>query len=235
MNIWDLFKDILTSELGSFGTSFGLVIFFLWIAVKAGKIIERYKVLDKVVGKLGSNIDKTVDKIETNIGKVVGKLESNMDKTVGKLESNMDKTVGKLESNIDKIKEDISEIKAHINFSKRNDNSYAKSQSPISLNDKGELVAKKLQAKKTINNVWDKIVTEIDLNLSKEQESSPYTIQEVCFKVCESYPKYFTQEDMNHIKDVAFKEGTPLSAFDLLFGIEVRNRYFEENNIAITD
>ena len=213
MNIWDLFKDILTSGLGSFGTGFGLTVFILWIAVKAGKIIERYKAIDKGVNKLESNIDKIVDKLESNI----------------------DKIVDKIEGSIDKIKEDISEIKAHIAVSKRNDNLLAESKSPISLNDKGESVAKKLQAKKIINNVWDKIATEIDLNLSKEQESSPYTIQEVCFKVCESYPKYFTKEDMNHIKDVAFKEGTPLSAFDLLFGIEVRNRYFEENNIVITD
>ena len=115
MNIWDFFKDILTSGLGSFGTGFGLVVFILWIAVKAGKIIERYKVIDKVVGKLESKIDKTVDKIEINI---------------------------------DKIKEDISEIKAFIAVSKRDDNSYAQSQSPLSLNDKGKSVAEKLQAKK---------------------------------------------------------------------------------------
>ncbi len=55
--MWEIARDILTSPFGSFASVFGIVIFLLWLAVKAGSITEKFK----LVNKLESSIDKIKD------------------------------------------------------------------------------------------------------------------------------------------------------------------------------
>ena len=185
--MWSLIKEILTSPAGSFASVFAVFIFIIWAAVKAGSVLEKYKLIDK------------------------------------------------MESTLDKIKDDMSIVKAFMEVAQRNSNPFAQSQSPINLNKKGVEVSNNLKAKEIINSVWDKISSKVSGEISIVKERNSYSIQEICFKIGKSYSKYFSSSDMDRIKTVAYDEGVDLSSFDLLFGIEIRNRYFLENKIGIEE
>ncbi len=64
---FDFLKEILKSRSGSFGFMFSLGLFILWIAVKAGKIIERYKVIEK--------IEKNIDTIKNDLSQIKAFIE----------------------------------------------------------------------------------------------------------------------------------------------------------------
>ena len=251
-------KEILTSDFGSFGFSFAFISLILWLAYKGGTLIEKYQKIDR----LENNIETIKDDISVKVGnlteksKKIDKLENNIETIkddisvkVGNL-TEKSKKIDKLENSIDKIKDDISVIKAsinvinasitvindYINTEKLVKNGYSKSQSPIDLNTKGEAISDKLQAKKIIDANWPKIQKDITNQISQigsiTEANNLYTIQEICFKLCRTYSQYLSPEDINHIKNVAYAEGVTLSEFNFVFGIEVRNKYFEDNNIV---
>ena len=190
--MWGLIKEILTSPFGSFASVFAASIFIIWLAFKAGSIIEKFKL------------------------------------------------VNKLESAIESIKGDLSSIKARIEVFQnwmevfqKNSNPFAQQKSPVSLNKKGIEVAKKISADTILNKCWSKISAKIKEELDKRQDHNPYTVQEICFAIGQSYSNFFDKDDMDKVKTVAYHEGVDLSAFDLLIGISIRNRYFDENNINV--
>ncbi len=141
--------------------------------------------------------------------------------------------VEKLENNIDKIKEDISEIKAFISVIRQEKSQFAKSHSPVSLTEKGVKVSKDIYIKRAIDRNWSNLLKEIK-NALKE-ENNPYDIQEFCFQLGNKYSKYISEDDFDIIKKYAFSKGYNLSDFDIIFGIEIRDKYFSENNINVID
>jgi len=139
----------------------------------------------------------------------------------------------KLEASIDKIKDDLSIIKAYMDVSQAKNDPFSKRESPINLNDKGVKVSSEIEAAKIINRTWERISISIKSRLVEMNDANSYTIQEVCFDIGKSYSKYFDAASMENIKTYAFKEGYNLVDFDLLFGIEIRNRYFQEGGLSI--
>jgi len=178
-------KEIFTSPAGSFASVLAFLLFILWLAVKAGKIIERFKIVDK------------------------------------------------LETAIDKIKDDISEIKAFMKVFLEKSSEFTQTSSPRNLNEKGHEISDKINAKVIIKSQWSQIEKDVKLNL--KETDNPYTIQQACFDVGKHYSKYTTPEQFDMIKRIAFNEGHNLYDYDILFGIEIRDRYFTEHKINVRE
>ena len=70
-----------------------------------------------------------------------------------------------------------------------------------------------------------------DLN----DDSNPYDVQKACFSVGTNYSKFLIGDELDRIKDVAYEQGYILPDFDIVFGILIRDRYFEENDIQKDD
>lgn len=186
MDISSILKNILTSPAGSFGFILSLFLLMFFLVYKAGKIVEKYKLLDK------------------------------------------------LAASIDKIKDDIAIIKATL----QTGHPFAEAQSPINLNASGEDLASELGAREMILKNWNDIQKKIDKDL--EKESNPYDIQQVCFSIGEKYSEYIAKEDFDRVKRFAFSKGFNLWQLDIVFGILIRNKYFEtqgidKNNIDLFD
>lgn len=185
MTVPDFIIKIFTSPAGSFGTAFAIFVLLFYLTIKAGRIIEKFGLVEK------------------------------------------------LEKAIDSIKDDISEIKAHISVINSRYSELVTVKSPISLSEKGETVAKKLKVKDIINTKWDSVLNRI--KASFKTENNPYNIQEACFEIGKTYSKLVTKEQFDFIKTYAYENGHSLSDFDVLFGIIIRDKYFDSENIDVEE
>lgn len=143
------------------------------------------------------------------------------------------RSVPKLSDNIDKIKEDIAEIKAFIQISRQDNNKFVKAHSPLSLTEKGEMVATDLHIRDILNRQWSSLCKQISTKLNEGH--NPYDIQEVCFEIGRTYSKILTENEFENVRLYAFKNGHNLADYDLLFGIVLRDMYFKEKNIKVEE
>lgn len=144
----------------------------------------------------------------------------------------LEKSTQKTESHIDEIRRDLSYIKGSIDIVKSGAPTLMQSHSPISLTDIGREVAKELEADILIGRNWDKISTSL-LNV---KDKSAYDIQEYCIETASVEPDLFFDAHTQHfIKDFAFKKGMPIQLYLRLLGVIIRDRYFEEKGINVTE
>jgi hypothetical protein len=142
-------------------------------------------------------------------------------------------TVLKLESNIETIKLDMMEIKAFINVYRQDNNSFSKRNSPIKLSEAGVVVAQSIQAEAIVNRCWEQLEKEIKSEI--DDSSNPYTIQDSCFSIGKHFMEYLSDFEIETIKKYAYQEGHNIANYDLIFGILIRDKYFKENNINVSD
>ncbi|MCF8265846.1 MAG: hypothetical protein K9I99_15205 [Melioribacteraceae bacterium] len=143
------------------------------------------------------------------------------------------KTIGKIEAAIDKIKEDVAEIKAFIRTFRQENTAFAQRKSPLRLTERGRNVAEELKAEGIVEESWERILKKINSRI--ETDANPYDIQEACLEVGESYSDFLSDNQYNVIANIAFKNGNKLSDYDIIFGLVIRNKYFAEKGISLTD
>lgn len=141
--------------------------------------------------------------------------------------------VEKLEKSMDQIKEDMHYVKASIKLLKDEINSLAQRQSPVSMTRKGEEVVQELKINDLIENHWERIHPNLNKNLSKE--CNAYDMQVESFKIGENYQEFLTSEELNSIKNHAFKFGFNLDVYNLLFGIVIRDKYLSTKGFTTKD
>ena len=143
------------------------------------------------------------------------------------------KSVEKLETNIDKIKDDISSIKGFIDLVKSKFNPFAQAQSPINLTDAGKVVSADLNAEKLVISHWEDILKKFSDKINRE--TNPYDIQQCSIKIGEELLKMLTPEELDAVKSYAYKNGHSISNYDVVFGIIIRNKYFEIKGIDLAE
>lgn len=136
---------------------------------------------------------------------------------------------GRLESSIDIIKIDIISIKAFINGLKLENNKFSVRNSPIKLSKEGKDVANSIHAESLVLKNWKALDKEIKSNISNT--NNPYVIQEYCFEIGKNFSHYLNEPEIEYIKKYAFDEGHNIDNYDVVFGVLIRDKYFEENNI----
>jgi len=148
--------------------------------------------------------------------------------------------VDRLEKNIYAIKEDIAAIKgfekvfrSFMNNLKIDKNEFGGANSPTNLNNLGAEVSEELDIKSMIEKHWDKIHE--DLKQIVKDRSNPYDIQQSCMRLTEDFREYLDYAELDKIKRYAFDRGHNISGYDFIFGIELRDKYFRENNINVSD
>ena len=142
-------------------------------------------------------------------------------------------TVDKVESNIDSIRSDISYIKGMINILQANANPLTQSHSPIGLSEKGKKVAEEMGVASMIADNWEHISTYIQDNTKSK---NAYDIQQFCIETASvSIEKFFNPEDVSKFKTFAFNAGHPIAYYGSMIGVLVRDKNFQEKNIAVED
>ena len=154
---------------------------------------------------------------------------------------NTDGTIKELKEDVKQTNTTINEIKGSIQYIKENidninnrlinqKNEFAKNQSPISLTDNGEKIAKELDVEAIIDSHWENIEKYlIDRNINPK--SNPYDIQQECFNyVSTNFYKNLSESEMKKIKSIAYNNGDNIDNYDIIFGIVIRDKYLKSIN-----
>ena len=139
-------------------------------------------------------------------------------------------SVAKVESNIDEIRRDIAFIKGSFDAAISIKDSITKKRSPITLTELGKEISESNNIDAMIDSNWNKIKS----LLNGLKTKNPYDIQQYCVEETFIEPKkFFTDNDIDKLKVIAYKSGLPLLSVTRLAGVLIRDRYFEENGIDV--
>jgi len=125
----------------------------------------------------------------------------------------------------------ISASLEHLTSSK---NAYSKRKSPLSLSNLGEELAASNNFNEIINKNWNKINAALKtLGTKNPYDLQKYSIDTALAVVIVKPPTFFTEEDIDKFKILAYKSDADLLSVTRVLGIMIRDRYFEENNIDV--
>jgi hypothetical protein len=110
-------------------------------------------------------------------------------------------------------------------------NPFSEKYSPVILTERGRNKAHELGFFDKINDNWENISELIDKDIT-----NPYDIQEFYNSQCLIHPEnILSEENIDLIKKDAYKEGLNVDSYMQMASIIIRDRYFEENNINVSD
>lgn len=138
----------------------------------------------------------------------------------------------KLDDKIDNIKDNIAKIQATAELLYQAHLSTIKSHSPISLTEKGKEVFDGVSAEMKVNSHWGKIKEKIE----KSNPKNPYDVQVVSLNLArDCFDSIFTEKERDEIKTYAFNTGLNLLEIYPVIGVTIRDRYFKEKAIELTE
>ena len=195
---------------------------------------ERFDNVYKRMDERFDNVNKKMDERFDNINKRMDERFVNVNKRMDERFDSVDKRFNKIEGHIDDMRKDISFLKAMIEFFQSNSKrAVAKQSSPISLTKLGIDTSKSMKAKEIISGNWDKIYADLDSNVAGK---NVYDIQQYCMETSTiELSKFLHDSDLEKVKLYAFTEGRPWAYYAPIFGILIRDKYFEMKGIDIAN
>jgi len=140
----------------------------------------------------------------------------------------MDKT----ESYLDEIRKDVSFLKGQFDAVIGIRDTTVKKKSPISLTDIGSEIAKSNNLSTMIEGNWNKIKE----TLKNAKTKNPYDLQQFCMEKTFVEPEnFFSDKDIDRLKIIAYNSGMPLLSITRIVGVIIRDKYFSENGIELTE
>lgn len=153
--------------------------------------------------------------------------------TINNNHSTLMNTFNKHDTFIDDLRTDIAYIKGNIDLLNKRESDIAQAHSPISLTDKGNEYAERLNIDVLIENNWLTIISDLEANV---QDKNPYDIQEYCRKIAAVQPeKFFDEASILQIKQEAYKLGRSFFDLSIIPAIKIRDRYLREKGINIEE
>ena len=142
-------------------------------------------------------------------------------------------SIARVESHIDEVRKDISYLKGTTDIIRMGNHPLTKSKSPVTLTDLGNSISAKLNAEEMICRNWDDIYLDLETNVGS---NNAYDIQKYCIETATvELSKLISKVDLEKVKTFAFNDGKPLAYYAPIFGILVRDKYFEMKGIDIIE
>ena len=211
---YDIIREILCSDVGSFAFVFFGLALVCWIVYKITEFITKWKMKEDGINKMGDKIEIISNNL-VQLGSRVDALENRMDK---------------LENRMDKLLNEFSSIKMYIT---KGNGGLVQSFSPISLTEKGKAVAEKMKIEAVLDKNWDNIYKYIEQGITSD---NAYDLQEFCIEAATTYlSNLFTKEDIDRIKLFAYNEGNPIEFYGAMIGVLIRDRYFAQKGIRTSE
>lgn len=111
--------------------------------------------------------------------------------------------------------------------------SFTRTQSPLSITEKGWEMVHRLSLDKMFDNNWTSIRKLIDTEV---KEKSAYDIDDFCVINAVVFPdKFLSKDEIEILKNDAFKNGLSLASYMKVLAVMARDRYFKENGIEMSD
>ena len=229
--------SIITAVVTVLGLAISMFVFFF----RAGSLKEKVLRNSDGIEKLDQKIDKSVERLDNKIDDSVERLDKKIDDNVERLEKKIDDSVEKIEKKFDQMNRRFTPIETllaviadrlGIKDSSNPKLGFLDQKSPLNITDKGRKVAGYIEAQEVIDENWDRILEQIKSD-GLDKDSNAYDLQQTSFRIGGTYTSFLTDERTSLIKTYAVKNGYNLYDFDGIFGVLIRDKYFQENNIVI--
>ena len=111
--------------------------------------------------------------------------------------------------------------------------SFTLNHSPLSITEKGREMMQRLGVEEMFKRNWERIDRYIDENV---KDKNAYDVDQFCMEQAVVFPENFlSKEEVNVLKDDAYKEGLSLTSYMRVIAVLSRNKYLAEHNIGILD
>ena len=124
-----------------------------------------------------------------------------------------------------------SKVDTLIDLFRNSKSEITQAQSHLKLTEKGKKIANDLKAVKIIGGCWETIVKKLQAKEITTQ-SNLYDIQQACFEIGKTYAKIIDVSTFERIKTYAYQNGQNLYDYNLLFGILIRDVFFQKNDLS---
>ena len=207
----DLIKLILSSPAGSFGFVVGILGIAFYLTHYITKKITEINASHGELSKRSCTTDSHIDEIRKDISFLKGSLGS---------------------IRIDELHKDISFLKGSMAIMQNGAVPPVKSRSPVSLTEQGQQIAIDLGVEGKIETNWEKIKSDLDLNVSSK---NAYDIQTYCMETAAvDAERFFDAQTIDKIKMYAFLNGNNLFYYASIFGVLIRDKYLKEKGIDVS-
>jgi hypothetical protein len=142
-------------------------------------------------------------------------------------------SVEKMEENFEKMREDIVYLKVNFDVIKDIFHPLSQARSPLSLTEQGKKIAEELEATEAIVRSWSKIYADLEENIAGK---NAYDIQQYCVETATvDLSRFISDADLDKVKMYAFNHGKPLAYYAPVFAIPIRDQYFKQKGINISE
>lgn len=110
---------------------------------------------------------------------------------------------------------------------------YSLNHSPLSITDKGREMMARLGVEDMFDRNWERIDRYIDENV---KDKNAYDVDQFCLEHAVVFPEHFLKkEELNVLKDDAYKEGLSLTSYMRVIAVLSRDKYLSVHDIEVPD
>lgn len=108
---------------------------------------------------------------------------------------------------------------------------YSLNHSPLSITPKGREMMQRLGVEEMFERNWERIDRYIDENV---KDKNAYDVDQFCLEQAVVFPERFlAKEEVNVLKDDAYKEGLSLTSYMRVIAVLARDKYLGVHNIEV--
>ena len=138
-----------------------------------------------------------------------------------------ERSMTKVETSISFLIKEIESLARMLN----NNKGFTKTMSPLSITEEGYKMINRLGLDKMFSRNWRRIDDLITLDC---EEKTAYDINNFCIEQAVVFPeKFLEDDDIDKLKEDAYKNGLDLSAYMKVVAVMSRDKYFKEHGIDI--
>lgn len=110
---------------------------------------------------------------------------------------------------------------------------YSLNHSPLSITQKGREMMARLGVENMFDRNWERIDRYIDENV---KDKNAYDVDQFCLEHAVVFPEHFLKkEEVNILKDDAYKEGLSLTSYMRVIAVLSRDKYLAVHNIEVPE
>lgn len=138
----------------------------------------------------------------------------------------MDNRITKVETSIEYLQRSLDTLTKNMqNGNKIMSDKFTVSHSPLSISEEGRKMMSRLGMQAMFNENWNRIKRLIDEGVDSK---NPYDIDQFCQEQSVVFPeKFLSKEQVDVLKDDAYREGLSLTSYMRVIAVLSRDRYFE--------
>ena len=206
----------------------GIIIGALWLAWWGRGVKEKVSKVD--------DHEKHMNEFRDAVAKINALPCTNHAHDIGRHDEehrNMDTRLTRVETSAEFLQKSIEDLTKNLQIGNRQLilGNYTHNHSPLSITPKGREMMQRLGVEEMFERNWERIDRYIDENV---KDKNAYDVDQFCQEQAVVFPERFlAKEEVNVLKDDAYKEGLSLTSYMRVIAVLARDKYMTVHNIEV--